>query len=267
MTTTHTREPVISLGAGVQSTALTLMSAHGEFGTPPKLAVFADTGWEPEYVYKHLDWLEDELQRLSGMRIIRASAGDIRHDLVEFAAGRGRRYASPPLYIGNRGMLRRQCTREYKIEPIARALRAEGYGPKRPVEQWLGISLDEVVRMKPSRVAWTKTRWPLIERRITRAACLEWLEDRGYPKPAKSSCVGCPYRSDAGWRDLRDNHPAEWADAVAVDRAIRTLPQLVGNAYLHEQRIPLDQVDLSTREDHGQQVLEFGDECEGICGV
>lgn len=38
---------VLSLGAGVQSTTLALMAAHGEFEQMPDCAIFADTGWEP----------------------------------------------------------------------------------------------------------------------------------------------------------------------------------------------------------------------------
>ncbi len=49
---------VLSLGAGVQSTALALMAAHGEIGPMPDCAIFADTGWEPKAVYEHLAWLK-----------------------------------------------------------------------------------------------------------------------------------------------------------------------------------------------------------------
>jgi hypothetical protein len=260
---------VLSLGAGVQSTALSLMAARGELGPMPPLAVFADTGWEPAHVYRHLDWLDAELGQ-AGMRVIRAHAGSLRVDLVEFAEGRGKGYASPPLYlrgdVSDQGMLRRQCTREYKVDVIARALRAEGYGPTSPVEQWLGISLDEAVqRMRPSRISWIRSRWPLVEKQVTRQGCIRWLEQAGYPVPGKSACIGCPYHSDAVWRDLRDNRPDEWTDAVEVDRAIRRLPNVEGEAFLHRQRVPLDEVDLSVPEDHGQ--LAFADECEGMCGV
>jgi len=48
---------VLSLGAGVQSTTLALMAAHGEVGPMPDCAIFADTGWEPQAVYDHLAWL------------------------------------------------------------------------------------------------------------------------------------------------------------------------------------------------------------------
>ena len=51
---------IISLGAGVQSTAMALLAHHKEI-KPPDYAVFADTGWEPQAVYDHLDWLESYL--------------------------------------------------------------------------------------------------------------------------------------------------------------------------------------------------------------
>jgi hypothetical protein len=35
---------------------------------------------------------------------------------------------------------------------------------------------------------------------------------------------------------------------------------------MHAQRVPLEQVDLSTAEDRGQLSL-FNNECEGMCGV
>ena len=48
---------VISLGAGVQSTTMALLAAHGEIQPMPDAAIFADTGWEPAAVYRHLEWL------------------------------------------------------------------------------------------------------------------------------------------------------------------------------------------------------------------
>ena len=48
---------VLSLGAGVQSTTLALMAAHGEIDPMPDCAIFADTGWEPSAMQGHLAWL------------------------------------------------------------------------------------------------------------------------------------------------------------------------------------------------------------------
>lgn len=258
------RVPVISLGAGVQSTTLTLMAAAGAFGTIPELAIFADTGWEPASVYDHLEWLSRHLETI-GIEVARVSAGNIRDDSLAAAEPSGRRFASMPLHLrntdGGKGQLRRQCTKEYKLAPIRRALRSRGYTA---VEIWLGISLDEVVRMKPSGLRWIENRWPLIEARVTREDCINWLHEHDYPTPPKSACIGCPYMDAGRWLDLRENRPEEWREALEVDRALRRLPRVTGETFLHAQLVPLDQAVLDP-SDIGQ--LSFADECEGYCGV
>ena len=134
------------------------------------------------------------------------------------------------------------------------------------VEQWYGISLDEIQRCKIEFVEpWRRNRYPLIEMRMTRGDCLMWMERAGYPRPPRSACIGCPFHSDHEWRDLRDNRPDEWADAVDFDARIRIAGGMDKPTYLHRQCVPLDQADLTTAEDAGQ--LTMLDECEGMCGV
>ena len=267
---------VLSLGAGVQSTTLALMAAHGEIGPMPDCAIFADTGWEPSAVREHLAWLMSGNVLPFPVHIV--SNGDIRTDLLR--AGSGERWASIPAFTRtvkrNRvevGMIRPQCTKDYKIVPIRRKVRelAGLYRKRSPgvpvVEQWIGISFDEAIRMKPSFEDWQVNRWPLIERAMTRQDCLRWLERHGYPLPPKSSCVGCPFHSDDMWRRIRDHDPEGWDEAVTVDRAIRVgLRGIRGEVFLHRSAVPLDAADLSTPEDHGQLDM-FGNECSGLCGV
>ena len=267
---------VLSLGAGVQSTTLALMAAHGEVGPMPDCAVFADTGWEPAAVYDHLAWLRSPNVLPFPVHVV--SGGDIHADLLRAATGA--RWASIPAFTrtvrGVRieiGMIRRQCTKDYKIAPIRRKVRAlagltRRRSPAAPVvEQWIGISFDEIVRMKPSFEAWQVNRWPLIERAMTRGDCLRWLERHDYPIPPKSSCVGCPFHSDAEWRRLRDSDAAAWASAIEVDTAIRTgLRGIRGEVFLHRSAVPLADADLTTPSDRGQLDL-WPNECSGLCGV
>ena len=111
------------------------------------------------------------------------------------------------------GMIRRQCTGDYKIEPIRRKVRemlglTRRRSPESPIaEQWIGISLDEALRMKPSFEPWQINRWPLVEHGMTRLDCLRWLARHDYPPPPKSACIGCPFHSDDHWRDMRDHDP------------------------------------------------------------
>ena len=51
---------VLSLGAGVQSTALALMIEKRQLPMVNS-AIFADTGGEPDEVYTHLEWLKKQL--------------------------------------------------------------------------------------------------------------------------------------------------------------------------------------------------------------
>lgn len=274
---TAPRLRVLSLGAGVQSTTLALMAAHGEIGPMPDCAIFADTCAEPKAVYEHLSWLMSGNVLPFPVHVV--SAGDLGEEIRLNVSGASRNEARPPFFIRNRdgskGMLRRQCTQDYKILPIQRkvrellGLKPRQRWPKEPVvEQWIGISLDEAIRMKPAWVPAIVNRWPLVELRLSRWACLAWLERNGYPQPPKSACTFCPFRSDVEWRRLRDESPSAWADAVSIDRVIR-LPsrtRKIGEAFLHPSLKPLDEVDLSTAAERGQPDL-FLNECEGMCGA
>lgn len=86
------------------------------------------------------------------------------------------------------GMIRRQCTTMSKIEPIRLKVRElAGLTRKRcptypVVHQWLGISMDEAVRIKPSRAAWQLNRFPLHREPhdpegLPRLAEKPWLSD------------------------------------------------------------------------------------------
>lgn len=257
---------LLSLGAGVQSTTLLLMAVQGEI-EKPDAAIFADTGWEPNAVYAHLDWLQGITEK-AGIPVHRVSAGSLRDDLLAAATGTRTRVGNPPYHTTPDGILHRNCTREYKLEPIRRKTRELSGG--KPVEQWIGISWDESERMKPSGVKYITNRFPLIERRMTRVDCLKWMESHGYPLPGKSSCLGCPYHSNRAWAQIRDESPDEWADTVMVDRVIREgLPGVAGKAHMHRSHKPLAEVNL-TPEDRGQRRLwegEWAAECTGMCGV
>ncbi len=267
------RLTAISLGAGVQSSAMALMAAHGEITPMPDLAIFADTQAEPAHVYQWLDWLEGQLP----FPVHRVSHGNLLRAVL--TGNDGQRFAPPPFYTSTpdglrEGLLRRQCTREYKIQPIQKKLRElAGYKPRQrmpenTVVQWIGISLDEIQRMKDAPERWCSNRWPLIEKRMTRLHCLEWMRDHGYNElPQKSACTFCPYHDDATWQQMKTRDPSSFAQAVAVDRAIREgFAKTDQKLYVHRSLIPLENVDF-TAPDVDQVQFTFMDECDGMCGV
>ena len=273
---------ILCLGAGVQSTAVYLMALHDEFDIMPDCAIFADTHWEPDEVYKHLDRLEALGQ--DKIPIHRVSAGNLKQDLLDAWKKKKNRVGAPPFFVKNTkenadphdgGMLWRVCTKEYKIEPVQKEVRSLlGYGKgervKHQVRQWFGISVDEASRMKDSRVGWIDHYYPLIERKMSRDDCLRWLHKRGFDTPRKSACIGCPYHSNNTWIDMKKNRPEEWADAVAFDTAMRAdgrkLPGVIGEVYLHRRLLPLEEAIVAAGFDPNQ-IDMFDQECDGMCGV
>jgi hypothetical protein len=274
----------LSLGAGVQSSTIALMAKHGEITPMPDAAIFADTQAEPASVYRWLEWLEKQLP----FPVHRVSRGDLTAESLIIRERKDKTgYWSKslvPAFIGNqdgtRGIMGRQCTYSYKVEQLERAARRLGNvkrGQKEvTVTQWIGISWDEIQRIKPSRVPWSQHRWPLVELRMGRRDCLRWMEEHGYPKPPRSACVYCPFHSDKEWRRLRDEEPKEFARAVKFEKDIQEVKSKTerkrGVPFLHPSLVPLDQVDFRTDIERGQLSLwleeqSFGNECEGLCGV
>ena len=269
------RMQILSLGAGVQSSTLALMAAHGELPMPD-CAIFADTQWEPKAIYTHLNWLEKQLP----FPMHRVTTGSLLKDLDAHLNSTGNRFAGIPFWLknkdGSEGMGRRECTREYKIDPVAQKIRRLlGLKPRQKTpdgvfaEVFIGISTDEAVRMKPAQHRWIKNSWPLIDKRISRSDCLAWFS-RNYPDQplVKSACIGCPFTSNEQWRWLKNTHPEEFQAAVALDEKLRR-PQgpstYKGERFLHKSRVPLGEADIEGNTKNQPDL--FNNICEGMCGV
>ena len=160
-----------------------------------------------------------------------------------------------------------------------------GLAPRRTVpkgvrvHQYFGISWDE--RQRASRI-WERfhgteesnyqPHFPLVERMITRANCLAWLEGRvPHPVP-RSACVFCPFHTDAEWQRLKQSGNGDWERAVEIDAALRTTGSVANRdmrqtMYVHRSCKPLPEVDFRPRTNPREQQLGFDVECEGVCGV
>lgn len=256
---------VLSLGAGVQSTTIALMAARGEIEAPD-CAIFADTGDEPAAVYEHVDWLRSPGILPFPIHVIVADRS------LSGALKAGDDSARIPWHVGAGGLGGRQCTRNWKIRPIRRKIRELlGAGPRDyvapgSVESWIGISTDEIIRVRPSGCRFIHNRHILIEARMSRQGCYTWLEERQYRIPPKSRCKYCPFQGNAGWRDLRKS-PDEWAETVEFDGWLREPAQVArfhGEMFLHSSRVPLAEADMSATA-VGADL--FDHECGAVCGV
>lgn len=298
---------VLNLGAGVQSTALALMSHKRVVPEHVPLfdcAIFSDTGEEPGEVYRHLEWLIAEVKDSFPVHI--RSAGKLGDDLMNGQApsgysyerpdGKGR-FASIPAFTSDTegvpgGLTRRQCTKEYKTEVINKFLRRElagiGHGQRMPkdvmIHQYIGLSYDEPgrifgkggrpgVKERINSQKWATAHFPLYDMYLTREMLRGWLANYGIPhRVPRSACTFCPFHDNAEWSRLK-GMPEEWARIVQIDRALRT-DAACGRAldqklYLHRSCRPIEDVDLTVPEPRPiQQDINFSVlECEGMCGL
>ena len=256
---------IISLGLGVQSTAMYLMSSLG-YIEKADYAIFADPGAEHPKTYKLLNDLKEWQACNNGIPLL-VESKNLYKDLLKGTNSLGKKFVTIPAFSESKEMIMRQCTGEYKIWTVKDKIR-ELQGLKKrqrmkPCELWLGISIDEIQRMKESRMYNVKYIYPLIDKRITRTDCKKFLEEKDFQNVIKSACVFCPYQSDRQYKELKQNYPKEWKKVIKVDNAIRnnTKKGKEDKAYLHRTLKPINKVYL--QEDQEELFM-----CEeGYCGI
>jgi hypothetical protein len=262
---------ILSMGWGVQTWALAAMVALGDL-PPVDYVVHADTGHEMADTYEFAamwtPWLEER-----GQTVIVVRDPDPHFPPED-------KGVVIPAYTVNRetgkhGQIHRECTNNWKVRPLrlfARDRLVE-LGIKRvsnSVEMVMGISLDEFIRMRDSNVGYVQNVYPLVDARITRAGCIDYLKSHDLPIPPKSACTFCPYSSKVRWKELKRAGGPDWAEAVAVDEALRSPVREAyfdGDLYVHSSGKPLPEA-IKIPEDYGAEQLSLDDGCEsGFCWV
>jgi hypothetical protein len=235
------RSIIWSYGGGVQTIAILTLIAEGKL-PKPDLAIMADTGRERSstwrYYKQHAEPIFEELE------IPFEIAG---HDLAKVDLYSYKGELLLPVFTQT-GKLPTYCSSEWKKFVVRRRLRELGYGPKNPIINWLGMSLDEIDRMKTDDVSWIKNHYPLIiDYKLRRHECVLQIERFGLPCPPKSACKICPHLNNEEWAEMKRDDPQDFLEAVRIDYAIRANDQK-GGVYLHRDLIPLDQVDFTVKQ-------------------
>jgi hypothetical protein len=238
-------KPIIwSYGGGKQSVAIGVLIAQGKLPMPER-AVIADTGREASSTWRYL---EQHMQPLLDSVGLQVEIVPHSYATVDMYNGSGR-MVLPAYTAGGEGQLRIMCSNNWKRDVIYRWLREpeRGYGPKNPVVQWLGYSLDEIGRCKPSKRKWIEIEWPLLMGygvTMRRDECVRTILDAGLPEPRKSRCKMCPFMTNAEWAEQKENDPADHLYAIQLDRQIREADKR-GGVFVHRSGVPLEQADLS----------------------
>ena len=269
---------ILSLGAGVQSSALALMIEKGEVPMVDA-GIFADVKGEPKAVY---DWLAYLKTQITKFPIYVVTWRNLKQDLIDVANG-DRKIIPIPFFTiddkGKKGMMRRQCTADYKIKPVTEKIRellglkkAEKRKKGTKVELLMGISKDEISRMKINQIKYIQNVYPLVEKEMRRSDCLDWMKDNGYSKPPRSACTFCPFHSTKEWKRVKENKE-EWDEIVALEKLFLknkdTIAKVTGmknQMFLHRSCKPIDEIDFDEDDKQGDFFYGMENECEGMCG-
>ena len=186
-------ETILSFGAGVQTTALTILAVKGQVTVDR--VIFADTGAEKPETYWYMETYTKPL--LSKAKIPFCEV----------------RSSMPPLYEylwekRNIPVMRKPyCRIRWKAEPI-KLVAGDAH-------QLIGFSAEEVRRAEnPGHKG---KRFPLIEMGLTASDCIDIILEHGWPIPLKSSCFICPFQSGAEWNWLKTRHPELFDRALALE--------------------------------------------------
>lgn len=235
------RAEVWSCGGGTQSIAIAALIVQGRLPAPD-VSVIVNTGKEKRSTWEYADAVLVPALAAVGVTLHRITT-------AEWANQWGRGYVAKsgqtliPAFTnqsGEVGKLTNYCSKAWKVEARNRWLSAVWKLTEAKRRMWIGYSHDEPRRWG-SMHGKPEYRLPLVDDvPMRRHECKRLVVAMGWPEPPRSACYMCPNQSDEEWLETKENRPDEFALAVVADKEVRALDPF---AYLHEQCVPLDEVD------------------------
>lgn len=239
------RVQVWSSGGGTQSAAIAALICKGELR--PDIAVIIDTEREVQQTWTYHDAVI--VPALSKVGVILHRVSKSKYAMVDLY-GSGDKLLIPAFTDknGRVGKLPTYCSNEWKARVVQRFCTDMIPGAK-GFDIWLGISRDEAHRMRSGQRGKWQYKHPLIDdgRLMNRRDCINLVKSMGWPEPPRSRCWMCPNQGREEWRDLKENHPDDYAKAMAFEKQIKVKDPNV----------------MLRKEDNGDQ----GDCMSGMCYV
>jgi len=240
---------VFSFGGGVQSMAVMILSAQKQLAYTD--FVFANVGDDSENP-QSLAYIRDVAHPYAlahGLRIhhVRREKKDGTHVSILQDAMADNSSISIPVFLANGGPASRNCTSKWKVAVIEKWMRKHaGATKEHRAALGVGISADESHRMRsddPEKEPYVYKEYPLVDLRMTRAACQKIIFDSGLPLTPKSSCFFCPYKRKSEWIKLRSEHPDLFSIAESLEHRLNEKRTASGKdaVYLTATNLPLSQ--------------------------
>lgn len=230
---------ILSCGAGMQSTALALMSCENKMKGVPyphpevpiyDLIIFCDMGWEPPWVYEQVDFIQNACESCGiPFKVLES---DLYGEYIRHFGYK--RVSSIPFWSigedGKKAKMRRQCTIDKKIVAIQKYVRYEllGYSfreycrkeDKGTHEMHIGFSAEEQQRIFDSYNVMFVNKFPLIEMGLERPDNYKYILEVWGLDTKASACSYCPFHRNYFFQHLKRNHPESYDAVVSLDNLI-----------------------------------------------
>lgn len=269
---------VLNFSGGKQSSLIAWLSILGEIERPDVI-LSANPGMEGQATLDYVAMIQSKAREV-GIPAYTVPGPNLFQSILDLRASGKTRFDTPAFYTkgqdGHReGKLSQRCTEWAKIAPINRATRIEAerlldiprrssHIPAGTVQKWIGFSTSEVHRIKPSRERWSCFRYPLIDLGMSNGDVVKAFHRLGKPIPKRSVCNGCFANSPEYFKQMAATDPASWAQAKAVDEAIRDWSNIgvKNEVYILRSCISLEELERRGFDD----AAGSGDSCDsGYC--
>lgn len=271
---------ILSFGAGMQSTALALMSCENakakergqELPWPLvpiyDLVVFCDLGFEPPWVMEQVEFTRKACE-WAGIWF-KVLESPLYSDFMENFGER--RTISIPWWTlgddGHKSKMPRNCTIDYKVETISKFIRWEVLGyrkgqrlreeDKKAHKMHMGFSAEEARRCKESPNPMFVNRFPLVEMGLVRADNYAYIKDVWGLATKASACTFCPFHQNYFFQNLKETQPETYRKLLEVDNLLRDKnpkPPMEADLFISRSRKRLE--DLTPEDCDDAQCFEY----------
>lgn len=286
---------ILSCGAGMQSTALILMSCENKqaqmdgkpFPHPNvpiyDIAVFCDLDKEPEWVYKQVNFIQHACEKV-GIPFVVLAEGDgygksLYNDYMNNFGIKSVR--SIPFWTLTeevdestgevklkKGKMPRVCTMDYKIEIIQKYIKREvlGYKPfQRILESDLkahrihiGFSFEERSRCKPNPHPMFENVFLLVDLELERKHNYAYIRDIWGLETKASACLICPFHTNYFFENLKKERPSEYQAVIQFDKMLeerQPMSKIKSQLFISKSRKRI--ADLKPHECDDQECFEY----------
>lgn len=229
---------ILSCGAGMQSTALALMSCENKLNGDAvhplvpiyDVILFCDLGEEPDWVYDQVNFIQKACEK-SDIPFYILESDLHSHYIEKFGTSR---VVSIPFWTvdenGKKGKMMRNCTLDYKINAMQKFIRSEILGYKKGQrtkpedlkahEMHIGFSKEEEKRCKENPHKMFVNKFPLCEMNLERKHNYAYIRDVWGLETKASACTFCPFHRNYFFKYIKENHKESYEKVIRFDEIL-----------------------------------------------